>query len=67
MRKDVPLIRRISDYFYRTNGIYQKAVNYYATMYKFDWYVVPEVIVDNYKEDQVVSEFVKVVDFFDRI
>ena len=22
MRKDVPLIRKISDYFYRTNGIY---------------------------------------------
>lgn len=66
MRKDVPLIRKISDYFYRTNGIYQKAVNYYASMYKFDWYVVPEVLVDNYKEDQVVTEYVKMIDFFDK-
>jgi len=32
--KDYRAIRVISDYFYRTNGIYQRIVNYYATMYR---------------------------------
>lgn len=66
MRNDIPLIRKISDYFYRTNGIYQKAVNYYATMYKFDWYISAEVISDKYNEDKVVSEFIKTLDYFDK-
>lgn len=34
--KDVKAIRAISDFFYRTNGIYQRIVNYYATMYRYD-------------------------------
>ena len=33
---DVKAIRAISDFFYRTNGIYQRIVNYYATMYRYD-------------------------------
>jgi hypothetical protein len=32
--KDYHKIRVISDFFYRTNGIYQRIVNYYATMYR---------------------------------
>jgi len=32
--KDYRAIKIISDYFYRTNGIYQRIVNYYATMYR---------------------------------
>lgn len=32
--RDYRAIRIISDYFYRTNGIYQRIVNYYATMYR---------------------------------
>ena len=32
--KDYRALRIISDYFYRTNGIYQRIVNYYATMYR---------------------------------
>ena len=34
--RDYRAIRIISDYFYRTNGIYQRIVNYYATMYRWD-------------------------------
>ena len=34
--KDLRALRAISNYFYRTNGIYQKVVNYFATMYRFD-------------------------------
>lgn len=34
--RDYRLIRAISDFFYRTNGIYQRICNYYATMYRWD-------------------------------
>ena len=32
--RDYRAIRIISDFFYRTNGIYQRIVNYYATIYR---------------------------------
>lgn len=62
---DVPVLREISRYFYRTNGIYQKIVNYYAFMYKFDWYMTPETYTDNLNEDKIIKDFVKTIDFFD--
>ena len=57
-KNDIPTLREISNYFYRTNGIYQKVVNYFATMYRFDWYMVPEVFSDSVNEDKVVKEFI---------
>jgi hypothetical protein len=54
---NIPLLRQISAYYYRTNGIYQKIINYFATMYRYDWYAVPEIFSDNAKEDAVVKEF----------
>ena len=65
MNNDVPLLRKISAYFYRTNGIYQKIVNYFATMYRYDWYTVPEIFSDNAKEDVVTKEFKQLLDYFD--
>ena len=62
---DIDTLREISKYFYRTNGIYQKVVNYFATMYRFDWYMVPEIFSDNVNEDKVTKDFVKVLDYFD--
>ena len=44
--KDIRAIRAISDFFYRTNGIYQRIVNYYSTMYRYDWYTVPTIYDD---------------------
>ncbi len=62
---DVPLLRAISRYYYRTNGIYQKIVNYFATTYRYDWYMCPELIVDNVKEEKVVADFTKTLNYFD--
>ena len=62
---DVPTLREISRYFYEVNGMYQKVVNYFATMYRFDWYMVPEGITDSAKEDKVVEDFLKGLNYFD--
>ena len=63
--RDMPALRAISNYFYRTSGIYQKVINYYATMYRFDWYIVPDILDDSIKEDKVLKEFVKILDYLD--
>lgn len=63
--RDLRALRAISNYFYRTNGIYQKVVDYYATMYRFDWYIVPDILDDTIKEEKVLKEFVKILDYLD--
>ncbi len=63
--RDLRALRAISNYFYRTNGIYQKVVDYYATMYRFDWYIVPDILDDATKEEKVLKEFVKILDYLD--
>lgn len=65
VENDVCTLRDISNYFYRTNGIYQKVVNYYATMYRFDWYISPEVFSENASQEKIVADFLKQLDYFD--
>ena len=65
--KDYPTLRAISNYFYTTNGIYQKVCNYYAFLYRYDWYIVPEILedVEKVKTDKVLKEFRTVLNYFD--
>ena len=58
-------MREISNYFYRASGIYQKACNYFATLYRYDWYIVPEVYNNNLGEDKVVKEFARTLNYLD--
>lgn len=64
-RKDIPLLREISRYFYRTSGIYQKVVDTFATMYRYDWYVTTENVTDSANNDNVVKDCLKVLTTFD--
>lgn len=63
--RDLSTLRAISNYFYRTSGIYARVCKYFATMYRFDWYVVPEVYDKNTKEDKIIEEFRKVLTYLD--
>ena len=38
---DIVRLREISNYFYKASGIYKRVCDYAATMYRYDWYVVP--------------------------
>ena len=64
-KNDVKELRAISNYFYRTNGIYQKICNYLATMYRYDWYIVPEVYDETVKPEKIVTEFNKILNYLD--
>lgn len=59
-------LRAISNYFYRTNGIYQKVCNYFATMYRYDWHIEPEIFnVDENKQKTVLKDFSKILNYLD--
>ena len=65
MDNDVIRLREISNYFYKTSGIYQRVCNYAATMYRYDWYVVPEVFDESIKEDKIMKDFARVLHYLD--
>jgi hypothetical protein len=60
---DLATLREISHFFFRTSGIYQKACNHFATMYRHDWYIAPEVYDETVKEEKVLVEFAKMLNY----
>ena len=62
---DVFKLREISNYFYKTNGIYARLCNYIATMYRYDWYVVPEVYDESVKSEKIMKDFHKILTYMD--
>ena len=43
IENNVPLMRQISNFYYNTNGIYSKVCDYFAYLYRYDWYITPEI------------------------
>ena len=63
---DVRELRNISNFFYNSHGIYQRVCDYFAFLYRYDWYVVPEIYDDKgVKEDKIMKDFHKVLSFLD--
>ena len=62
---NMPLIREISNYFYKTNGLYQNVCNYFAFMYRYDWYIVPEILDEAVKEEKVLKDFHRILGYLD--
>ena len=63
--KDIPTLRAISNFYYQTSGIYERVCNYFAFLYRYDWYVVPEIYDDKVKEEKVLTDFSKVLNYLD--
>ena len=63
--KDLDTLREISNYFYRTNGIYFRVVSSFSTLFRYDWYVAPDIFDDKVSEDKILKEFLTVLDFLD--
>ena len=62
---DIMTLREISKYFYRTSGIYERTCNYFATLYRYDWYVVPEIYDANTPHTKLIGDFQKVLNYLD--
>lgn len=56
----------MSDYFYNTSGLYRAACNYYAYLYRYDWYVVTEIYdQDNMDNKKITKDFYKLLSYLD--
>lgn len=62
---DIKEMRNISNFFYNVSGIYQKICNYFAFLYRYDWYVVPEIKDDSVKEEKVLKDFNNILQYLD--
>lgn len=54
---DLKTMREISDFFYKTSGIYNRILRYMAFMYCYDWYVTPYVNDENFNDTKVLEGF----------
>ena len=63
--RDLDTLREISNYFYRTNGIYFRVVNSIATLFRYDWYITPEVRDEKVSEDKIITELTNALNFLD--
>ena len=62
---DVAELRRISNLFYSISGMYQRVCDYFAYLYRYDWYVVPEIYDESVKEDKILKDFSKILNYLD--
>jgi hypothetical protein len=64
---DLEELRNISNFYYNVNGIYHKVANYLAYLYRYDWYVVPELHkeVSQIKEVDIMKHYSRILGFLD--
>lgn len=59
-------MREISNFFYKTSGIYQRLCRYMAYMYRYDWMVTPYINSEKeVKEEKLLTSFHQVLNYFD--
>ena len=64
--RDYRTLRLISDFFYAASGIYQTVCNYFAFLYRYDWYIYPENVKETAKPEKVTEEYTKLLSYLDR-
>lgn len=62
---DYETMREISNYFYRTSGIYSRLCRYMAYLYRYDWLLTPYVNSDSIKEEKILEGFHKALTYLD--
>lgn len=54
---DLKTMREISNFFYKTSGIYARIIRYMAFMYRYDWFLTPYVNDEKTKKEKVLEGF----------
>lgn len=63
---DVAALREISNFFYKTSGIYQRLCRYMAYLYRYDWHLTPYVMSDAVSKEKIVEGFNKAIYYLDK-
>ena len=66
VNRDYRRLRDISEFFYAASGIYQTVCNYFAFLYRYDWYIYPENVKDSAKPEKVIEEYTRLLQYLDR-
>jgi len=53
---DLVKMREISDFFYKTSGLYARVLRYMAYMYRYDWFITPYINENKTKDTEKVLE-----------
>ena len=62
---DFDTMREISNFFYKTSGIYNRLCRYMAYLYRYDWMVTPYIVADNLRNEKVLEVFDKALRYLD--
>ena len=65
-RNDVEEMRAISNFYYHLSGMYERVCNYFADLYRYDWYVAPEILDSSISNSKVLKDFSKVLNYLDK-
>ena len=65
MENNLAELRAISNFYYNLNGIYERACLYFANLYRYDWYVVPQSFDDNVNLEKILKDFAKTLNYLD--
>lgn len=61
-------MRKISNFFYKTSGIYSRLCRYMAFLYRYDWMITPHTANNNFQKvnvDKMLDGFYKALNFLD--
>ena len=62
---DIETMREVSNFFFKTSGIYSRLCKYMANLYRYDWMITPYVNGDNVKPEKVEEGFYKALTYID--
>lgn len=62
---DFESMREISNFFFKTSGIYSRLCRYMAYLYRYDWMITPYINDENIKNEKVLDTFHKVLLYLD--
>ena len=65
--KNMSELRNISRFYYNLNGIYSRTCDYFASLYRYDWYVMPFSYDNkNINEEKLLKDFAKTLNYLDK-
>ena len=62
---DLETLQDISNYFFKTSGIYSRLCRYMAFLYRYDWMLTPYINNNSVKQEKVLTEFNKILKMVD--
>ncbi len=64
-QSDLDTMREVSNFFYKTSGIYSRLCRYLAFLYRYDWLVTPYIINEDINKNKLLKDFSQILIYLD--